>query len=92
MQDTFCIGGLDNNSEKFRRGMLFEELGVLANDDFQVEELSLGLNDGLGWNKYIFIEEYLFPLSLVDIIAHIKSLTSSTALIKKGGITELKTS
>jgi hypothetical protein len=73
---------LDNNTEELGWGVLLEELGVVADDDFQVEELGLGLDDCLGRYEHIFVEEDLLPLSLVDVIAHIQGLPSSAPLVQ----------
>ncbi len=72
--------------------MLIKKLRVFANDDLEVEELSLGLYDCFGGDIYVLIQKYLLPLSLVDVIAHIKGLTSSTSFVEQRGITELQAS
>mmetsp|Transcript_28308 Transcript_28308/g.91617 ORF Transcript_28308/g.91617 Transcript_28308/m.91617 type:complete len:365 (+) Transcript_28308:1884-2978(+) len=66
-------------------------LGILnlADDDFDVHRLSTSLADGDGLRVAEIRDEHLLPLGLADSLAHSHGLSSSSGLIKEGGLSNI---
>lgn len=86
VKDTFQIRGLYDDTAEFFRTMIFEEVLIAINDNLDAQELGFGLYDGNGGIEDILIDKKLIPISFMNIIAHVKSFSSSAGLVKQGSI------
>lgn len=81
---------MDQDTEEFSWVVFLEKLFVLAFNDLDVEVSGFGFNDCLSGNEDVFINKKLGSVPLMEVISHVKSFSTCTCLIKKGGVADLK--
>lgn len=70
--------------------MFLEKLLILSFNDLDVEVSGFGLNDCLSGDEDVFINKKLGSVPLMEVVSHVKSFSTCTCLVKKGGVADLK--
>ena len=92
MKGAIDIWSLDHEAEEFSGIMFLEEFLIFSLDDLNVEISGFSLDDCLGCQEDILINEKFGSISLMKVISHVKGLSTRTSLIEERGVTDLEAS
>ena len=92
MEDSLFVRGLHNDSTELFGTVVVEELIVLSNDYFYVEESCFGLHHCDGGFEDQLVNKDFVSSAFVNVVGHVEGFTACTGFVEERSIAETKLS